>query len=888
MDSLSRDQYNEDFDGGEPAHPCGGLNPSTGRQGDQADERARRLEEILLAAGLGAWEWNVQTGEAVLSERWAEIVGYTLEELAPVSIRTWKALVHPDDLKRSYEAIERCFRGESDRYECEVRMRHKSGDWVWVLDRGNVVERLPDGRPLRMSGTHLDITERKRAEEELAAKEQRYRTLLSMVSEAIFIHRDEKVLDANDAFARLVGFETASEVIGRSCEELFRIHPGAVGLSFCADGGETQDPTDMFLILRDGSSVEVEARAEKIAYEGQPAVLVTMRNLANRRKAEKKIREQKENFEAAFEAIGDMLVVASLDGRVIHANRATSEKLGYPREKLIQMGVLDLHPPERRQEAERTFSDLVAGRQSVCRIPVLTAEGKQIPAETRAWRGVWNGRECMFGLVKDLSDVVEAQRLFEHLFRHNPAPMGLQTVPDGAFCDVNDAFLAKLGYSKAEVMGRKPSEIGMFPDLERLFEAADALRRNGRIDDWELEVRCKDGRSLHGLFSGELLSVQGKQFYLTIMMDITERKRLEHQLREKYKMDFMALLAGGIAHDFNNVLAVILGNVELLKDGPADGPERDAYVEDIEKSAQRAKRLVQQISAFGRHQAENMAFHPLCLLVQEGFRFIRSVAPTNVDLSCTLPKKPLHLRCSSTHIKQLLMFLCSDAWRQLGSAQGKIDISLREAGEPAQAELSVRYSRCDGAPLAPLSCETSRGEPEPAAVSLVEGIVRMHGGAVRLIQISPSESEVVVSFPLGEAPEAGVADLTDEPPAQKLRLLFVDDESDLVVLVKRLLTKSGHEVVGCSRPEEALELLRAEPGSFDAVLTDYNMPTLTGIELAREALAVRPDLPVILISGFVTEEMRAKAREVGIREVLFKEDSVARIAADIASVLSSL
>ncbi len=131
-----------------------------------ATER-RRLADILEGTNVGSWEWNVQTGETIFNERWADIIGYTLAELVPISIETWVKFVHPDDLKRSDELLEKHFRGEMDYYETEARMRHKNGEWVWVLDRGKVATWAEDGKPLLMSGTHQDITQRKQAEEAL-------------------------------------------------------------------------------------------------------------------------------------------------------------------------------------------------------------------------------------------------------------------------------------------------------------------------------------------------------------------------------------------------------------------------------------------------------------------------------------------------------------------------------------------------------------------------------------------------------------------------------------------------------------------------------------------------------------------------------------------------
>jgi len=163
----------------------------------------RRLENAITGTRTGTWEWNVSTGDTVFNERWAEIVGYTLEELAPISIDTWAGLAHPDDLKRSGELLDKHFRGELPYYECEARMRHKQGHWVWVLDRGCVMTRTEDGQPLMMYGTQQDITDRKEAENKLSMAAG----VFKYAREGIIItSAGGKILDVNAAFTRLTGY----------------------------------------------------------------------------------------------------------------------------------------------------------------------------------------------------------------------------------------------------------------------------------------------------------------------------------------------------------------------------------------------------------------------------------------------------------------------------------------------------------------------------------------------------------------------------------------------------------------------------------------------------------------------------------------------------------
>jgi PAS domain S-box-containing protein len=178
-----------------------------------------RLANIIEGTNTGTWEWHIQTGETTFNERWAEIIGYTLDEISPVFIDTWTRFTHPDDLKTSNERLEKIFSRESDYYECEARMRHKNGDWIWVLDRGKVVNWTDDGKPLLMAGTHQDITERKRAEEEL---QQMSQILENADSIAVLKDPSLRYLAVNQAYLRLSGWKSAADVVGKTDRELFK------------------------------------------------------------------------------------------------------------------------------------------------------------------------------------------------------------------------------------------------------------------------------------------------------------------------------------------------------------------------------------------------------------------------------------------------------------------------------------------------------------------------------------------------------------------------------------------------------------------------------------------------------------------------------------------
>lgn len=189
--------------------------------------RLQRLEQVISAAGLGVWEWNVQTGETRFNDRWAGIVGYRLDELEPTTIDTWAALAHPDDLERSNAELERVFSGEREQYDIEVRVRHRDGHWVWIRDCGEVISRTADGAPEWMVGTHEDVGDRVAGQRALADSERRYRLLAEHVSDAVWqVGADGRVHWASESTATLLGWQPA-QVVGQAAADF--VHPDDLG-----------------------------------------------------------------------------------------------------------------------------------------------------------------------------------------------------------------------------------------------------------------------------------------------------------------------------------------------------------------------------------------------------------------------------------------------------------------------------------------------------------------------------------------------------------------------------------------------------------------------------------------------------------------------------------
>lgn len=299
-------------------------------------ESEERVSMAIEGTDLGLWDWMVQTGETIFNERWANILGYTLEELAPVNIDTWIRLTHPDDLKRSNELLARHFTGESEFYECEARMKHKNGKSVWVLDRGKVVERDADGKPVRMTGTHLDITERKQAEE-------MFRALADSSPIGIYIVQDGRFQYVNPQMQKQIGY-SSRELLGR--ESLSVVIPEDRGMvrknAIEMLKGKSSQPYEYRTVDKQGSTEWVLETVASIMYQGQRATLGNQMNITERKRLEdEQLRIEK------LESIG------TLAGGIAHDfNNILTVIMGN-----ISMAIREVEPSsnaaDRLEEAER-------------------------------------------------------------------------------------------------------------------------------------------------------------------------------------------------------------------------------------------------------------------------------------------------------------------------------------------------------------------------------------------------------------------------------------------------------------------------------------------------------------------------------------------------------
>lgn len=379
-----------------------------------------------------------------------------------------------------------------------------------------------------------DITDNRLRVNSLLQKTALFNQLVDAIPDLTFFKDLNGIyLGCNQAFSHYVN-KPISSIIGATDKDLFDLQTAeqyTANDQVMIRSGQSRYNTE-WLTYADGTRILVDTLKSPIfdRHGEIIGVLGLSRDVTVQYQMAEKLRSSVENFEVFFETMDDMIFITNEQGQIIYTNQSVSLKTGFSPEEAKSMHVLDFNPPDKRAEAEQIFADMFAGRRSICPLPLICKNGRQLPAETRVWFGKWDNEPCMFGIVKDLTKEQESLQRFNKIFEMNPALMAISTLEDRVFSEVNRSYLSCLGYSIDELIGHTAQELNLFVDLGRHEEVTRTLKAEGKITNVELQVRKKNGEILTGLFAGEIIESQGQQYLLTVMIDITQQKAVEQTL----------------------------------------------------------------------------------------------------------------------------------------------------------------------------------------------------------------------------------------------------------------------------------------------------------------------------------------------------------------------
>ncbi len=471
---------------------------------------------------------------------------------------------------------------------------------------------------------------------------------------------------------------------------------------------------------------------------------------------------------------------------------------------------------------------------------------------------------------------------------------------------VNPSFIRIFGYSKEEVIGKK---IPYIPEWDK--QKSESERKNlvhhKDVMERESQRLRKDGQTIDVSITQSLCRDNNGDptDILTIIRDITDKKRIEKQLWHAQKMEAIGTLAGGIAHDFNNLLFIISGYAEMSMKELPEGNRVIGNLVQMSKAVTRSRSLVQQILTFSRLEEQGQKKTLIQPVVKETLVMLRASLPSTIEIYQEVDESCKSVLADPTRIHQVIMNLCTNAYHSMQKNGGRLEVKLNRITIGSE-DTADQINLTPGKYLMLTVSDTGHGIEESLmdrifepyfttkaqcagtgmGLAMVHGIVKSIGGHIT-VSSKPQKGSIFNVY-LPEIDEAAVeveTPSTGTVQGGNEHILLVDDEEEIVEMLEKMLAYFGYQITTKSSSEEALKLFRSAPNHFDLVITDQTMPKITGVELTQKVREIRPDIPVILCTGFSELITKEKLETLGIKEYIMKPIHCKEMAGIIRNVL---
>jgi PAS domain S-box-containing protein len=770
----------------------------------------------------------------------------------------------------------------------------------------------------RVRELEKESTKRRKAEEAFRESENKFRSLVERLPETLVytatLDAESTITYIGPQVARLQGYSQKDYRRDPSIW-LKALHPDdrervLAEVARCNESGGVLD-VEYRMLHPAGRVVWWQDRAEIIRDKhGTPQFLLgVMSNITERKQAQRAIIESEKKFRNIVNSspMGIHMYKLEPDRRLVFtgANPSADTLLGVDNSQFIGKTIEEAFP-------SLVETDIPEHYRNVC------AEGEpwhtvQINYEDERTKGAFEVHAVqtapgkMTAVFYDITARMQAEKAlqeseerFRVLFEHAPDPFYINK-RFGTLVDCNKAVEKFTGYRKEELIGENLFNLGIFSEAD-LPKALSLLEKNLQgvlTAPEEFMLFRKNGEPVYGEISTHPVTIGGEKLVLGIARDITARriaekemKKLEAQLRQAQKMEAIGTFAGGIAHDFNNILSAIVGYAELAVVKTSENSLLYHDLQEILRAGLRASDLVKQILTFSRQSEQDLQPVQINLIVKEALKFLRSSLPASIEIQPDIVCDARVL-ADPTQIHQVLMNLCANAKHAMHETGGVLEVSLAEV--PLDAEVAAAHPGAVAGPHLKLAVAdsgegmsaevlekifdpffTTKGKEEGTGLGLavVHGVVKSCGGFITVSSAPDMGTTFNVFLPIILAQGRTESEIKGPLSGGSERVLFVDDERLLADIGKQMLERYGYRVTSRTSSVEALELFKAKKDQFDLVITDMTMPNMSGLELAAEIIGMRPDVPIILCTGFSEKMTPVGADAAGIKALMLKPVSL--------------
>ncbi len=745
-----------------------------------------------------------------------------------------------------------------------------------------------------------DPSEEREAERALRESEERYRQLVDSLPVAVAVHVQGKVAFMNPEALRAVRAGSQDAVIGQPILDF--VHPDyrALVMKRVADAYERRVDAPLArerFVRLDGEVFDVEVLVRAVTFAGQPAGQVVFWDITERLRAEEALSASETRWRVLGENAPAVIMMLDREGRVLSLNRAFS---GRTVAELLGTSVYD-YPSVATKEMVRAKLEAVFERRERIEYEAsyVRQDGTTVWLLSDVAPVERDGR--VVAAIHVSIDISERKRVEEERNRFFDLSNDMLCVAgfDGHLKELNPAWTAVLGWTLEELKRRPWLEFVHPDDVQATIAAGERLRQGRSVMLFVNRYRCQDGS--YRRLSWNSVSVPDDGLIFAVVRDVTERLRLEEQLRQAEKMTALGQLAGGVAHDFNNQLAGILGYAELLRERVGDNETLRRYAEGIVTGAQRSARLTQQLLAFarkGKYQVVSVDLHGI---LDEVLAILEHSIDKRISIRRSFSAASIQVVGDPAQLQNALLNLAingRDAMPEGGELTLATEVVTvdRAFQQATNLELAPGRYGCVriGDTGVGMDEETRRRALEPffttkepghgtgLGLSAAYGIVRNHTGALRIDSALGRGTRVEVFLPLAEP----APDVAGENPraseASFLRILLVDDEDLVRAATADMLKMLGHTVRACQNGREAVEVFSASPESYDLVILDMMMPFMSGADALAQMRAVSPRLRAILSSGYSLDDEAQRLLGEGSLGLIQKPFTISDLAEAIA------